>query len=186
MPNLLSSLRECLGFSQIIRSTVFKISSALTLKSPRFPIGVEIIYKPFSKFFIITIFIFIVSCAPVNNTSKNNGHYSLEPGGQIEWSSPPFKNINDLEISLLSYKRILDKILRKRNLKSLYIGVDPFYDPKNIDLINEKKYQMMNFNMEKKDILGKWMMRNTSSIQINYDIIDEKDAEDIMLDDFGG
>ena len=71
MPNLFSSLRECLGFSQIIRSTVFKISSALTLKSLRFPIGVEIIYKPFSKFFIITIFIFIVSCAPVNNTSKN-------------------------------------------------------------------------------------------------------------------
>ena len=71
MPNLFSSLRECLGFSQIIRSTVFKISSALTLKSLRLPIGVEIIYKPFSKFFIITIFIFIVSCAPVNNTSKN-------------------------------------------------------------------------------------------------------------------
>ena len=71
MPNLFNSLRECLGFSQIIRSTVFKISSALTLKSLRFPIGVEMIYKPFSKFFIITIFIFIVSCVPVNNTSKN-------------------------------------------------------------------------------------------------------------------
>ena len=117
----------------------------------------------------------------LNNTSENNGHFSLEPGGQIEWSSPPFKNINDLEISLLSYKRTLDKILRKRNLKSLYIGVDPFHDPKNIDLINEKKYQLMNVNMEKKDMLGKWMMRNTSSIQINYDIIDEKDAEEIMF-----
>ena len=82
---------------------------------------------------------------------------------------------------MLSYKRTLDKTLRKRNLKSLYIGVDPFHDPKNIDLINEKKYQLMNFNMEKKDILGKWMMRNTSSIQVNYDIIDEKDAEEIMF-----
>ena len=30
------------------------------------------------------------------------------------------------------------------NLKSLYIGVDPFHNPDTIDLINEKKYQLMN------------------------------------------
>ena len=117
----------------------------------------------------------------LNSVPNNNGHYSLEPGGQIEWSSLPFKNINDLEISLLSYKRRLDKILRKRDLKSLYMGVDPFHDPETIDLINEKKNYLMNLNMEKKDTLGKWMMRNTSSIQINYDIVDEKDAEEIMF-----
>ena len=117
----------------------------------------------------------------LNSASNYNGHYSLEPGGQIEWASPPFKNINDLEIALLSHKKLLDNILKKRQLKSLYIGVDPFNDPHTIDLIEEKKYQLMNLNMEKKDILGKWMMRNTSSIQINYDIIDEKDAQEIMF-----
>ncbi len=117
----------------------------------------------------------------LNKNSNNNGNYSLEPGGQIEWSSPPYKNINDLEIALLSYKRSLDNIIKKNELKSLYIGVDPFHKPNAIDLISEKKYQLMNLNMEKKDILGKWMMRNTSSVQINYDIIDEKDAEEIMF-----
>ena len=115
------------------------------------------------------------------NKNNNNGYFSLEPGGQVEWSSPPYRDIKDLEISLLSYKRLLDKILKKRGLRSLYIGVDPFYDPENIDLISQKKYQLMNKNMEKKDILGKWMMRNTSSIQINYDIVDEKDLEEIMF-----
>ena len=112
---------------------------------------------------------------------NNNGNFSLEPGGQLEWSSPPYRDIKDLEISLLSYKRLLDKILKKRGLRSLYMGVDPFYDPDNIDLIAQKKYQLMNKNMEEKDILGKWMMRNTSSIQINYDIVDEKDLEEIMF-----
>ena len=82
---------------------------------------------------------------------------------------------------MLSYKRTLDKVLRRRNLQPLYVGVDPFHSPDNIDLINDKKYQLMNLNMEKKGELGKWMMRNTSSIQINYDIIDEKDAEEIMF-----
>lgn len=113
--------------------------------------------------------------------NNNNGYFSLEPGGQIEWSSPPFRDIKDLEISLLLYKKLFDKILKKRGLRSLYIGVDPFYEPDNIDLIAQKKYQLMNKNMEEKDFLGKWMMRNTSSIQINYDIVDEKDLEEIMF-----
>ena len=39
----------------------------------------------------------------------------------------------------------------------------------------------MNDNMEKKGSLGKWMMRNTCSIQINYDIIDEPDLEELTF-----
>ena len=30
----------------------------------------------------------------LNDLGSNNGHYSLEPGGQIEWSSSPLKNLN--------------------------------------------------------------------------------------------
>ena len=33
----------------------------------------------------------------MNNLIDKNGDYSLEPGGQIEWSSKPYKNLNDLE-----------------------------------------------------------------------------------------
>ena len=118
----------------------------------------------------------------LNNISKKkNGSYSLEPGGQIEWSSPPFADIRGLEKALFSYKKSMDSVLNKRGLLSLYIGVDPFYDPDSIDLIDQKKYQLMNLNMEKKGTLGKWMMRNTSSIQVNYDIINENDVEEIMF-----
>ena len=118
----------------------------------------------------------------LNNVSnKTNGVYSLEPGGQIEWSSPPFSDISGLEKSLYSYKKLIDDVLKKRNLMSLYIGVDPFCDPESIDLIEHKKYQLMNSNMKKNGTLGKWMMRNTASIQVNYDIIDERDAEEIMF-----
>ena len=35
--------------------------------------------------------------------------------------------------------------------------------------------------MEKRGSLGKWMMRNTSSIQVNYDIIDQRDLEEVMF-----
>lgn len=108
---------------------------------------------------------------------SSNGNYSLEPGGQIEWSSPPSDKLKDIERDLFEYKNTLDKILYREELKPLYIGVDPFNNPGGIDLIDQKKYLLMNDNMSKKGSLGKWMMRNTSSIQINYDIIDVADLE---------
>ena len=118
----------------------------------------------------------------LNKINKDaNGTYSLEPGGQIEWSSPPCENMFELDDALTSYKGLIDSILNKRNLASLYIGVEPFTDPDNIELIDQKKYHLMNANMEKRGSLGKWMMRNTSSIQVNYDIIDQKDLEEVMF-----
>ena len=103
--------------------------------------------------------------------------FSLEPGGQIEWASPACKTIQELEQSFLIYKKILDKILDREGYKSLFIGVDPLSEPDDIELINLMKYQLMDKNMEDRGSLGKWMMRNTCSIQINYDIKNEKDLE---------
>ena len=104
--------------------------------------------------------------------------FSLEPGGQIEWASPAFKTIKELDESFLIYKKILDKILDREGYKSLFIGVDPLNEPDDTELINLMKYQLMDKNMEKKGSLGRWMMRNTCSIQINYDIKNEKDLEE--------
>ncbi len=73
MPKLLSSLRECFGFSQIIKLQALITSMALLEISPRLPIGVPIMYKPKEKLFILYLFIFLISCAPVNlyETNKN-------------------------------------------------------------------------------------------------------------------
>ena len=117
----------------------------------------------------------------LNLNSKNSAdQYSLEPGGQIEWASPVFEKIQDLDNALSKHKHLINSILKREGLQSLYIGVDPFNDPSNIELINHKKYHLMNANLERKGTLGKWMMRNTSSIQINYDIKNEKDLEETM------
>ena len=40
-----------------------------------------------------------------NINNDRNGTFSLEPGGQIEWSSPPCENIFDRDDALNSYKR---------------------------------------------------------------------------------
>ena len=79
-----------------------------------------------------------------------NASFSLEPGGQIEWASPACKTIQELEQSFLTYKKKLDRILDREGYKSLFIGVDPLNEPDDIELINLKKYQLMDKNMEER------------------------------------
>ena len=115
----------------------------------------------------------------LNSIEKiSNASFSLEPGGQIEWASPACETIQELDKSFLIYKKTLDKILEREGYKSLFIGVDPLNEPDDIELIDHMKYQLMNENMEENGSLGKWMMRNTCSIQINYDIRSKKDLEE--------
>ena len=52
MLKLFKSLDECLVSSQSIKSEFFKIFIALSVISSKFPIGVETMYRPFSKSFI--------------------------------------------------------------------------------------------------------------------------------------
>ena len=104
--------------------------------------------------------------------------FSLEPGGQIEWASPACETIQELEQSFINYKKTLDEILKREGFKPLFIGVDPFNDPGAIELIDHVKYRLMDKNMRENGSLGKWMMRNTCSIQINYDIKSRKDLEE--------
>ncbi len=70
MPNLFSSLSECLGFSQIMTSQSFRILTARKVMSSKFPIGVATIERPLIILFITYIFIFLISCTPANLSNQ--------------------------------------------------------------------------------------------------------------------
>ena len=115
------------------------------------------------------------------NKCHNNGVYSLEPGGQLEWSSPPYKSLIDLSKAQNKHKKNLNKILVENDLEAIDYGVDPTFSSEEVDLIDEIKYELMNRNMEKSGSMGKWMMRNTASVQINFDFASEKELEEIVF-----
>ena len=71
MSNLFSSLRECFGFSHMIASAFCKTFFALRLMSSRFPMGVDIMYRPLLRLFILFILTIIISCTPQNYPEKN-------------------------------------------------------------------------------------------------------------------
>ena len=48
----------------------------------------------------------------MNENVGTNGIYTLEPGGQLEWSSPPYRDLNDLFSALEKHKQTLNEIGR--------------------------------------------------------------------------
>ena len=87
------------------------------LKNPSdIKIGIEvenIIYNEKNKRIGVT------SCNPISATellqvlkNKKNvlENYSLEPGGQLEWASTPYKNLNDLEFSIREQRKLLKDV----------------------------------------------------------------------------
>ena len=109
---------------------------------------------------------------------KNTGNYSLEPGGQIEWASEPYTNLHDLEKSIRLSLEILKNILNEQNLKIMPFGLDPHHSPDQIELIDQSKYKIMDKSMTRSGSMGQWMMRCTSSIQVNFDASTEEEMEE--------
>ena len=109
------------------------------------------------------------------------GGYSLEPGGQLEWASKPFLNLHDLENSIREQEKNLKFILKKEKLKIVPFGTDPYFNPNDVELIDQERYKIMDENMQKSGTMGKWMMRCTSSIQVNIDASTERDMEEMVF-----
>ena len=117
----------------------------------------------------------------LNNEQVDNGSYSLEPGGQLEWASPPFVDLNALNRSIELFYDQLDLVLPPNKLTLINYALDPKFSPDEVDLINQKKYQLMDDHMIQSGSMGRWMMRNTASIQINLDTTDAKNMEVIAF-----
>ena len=118
----------------------------------------------------------------VLNKKKNSSeNYSLEPGGQLEWASAPYKNLNDLENSITAQRKLLKEVLERKQLKVVPYGLDPNFSPLDVELIDQKRYILMDKNMAKSGSMGQWMMRCTSSVQVNFDTSSKDDMEEIVF-----
>lgn len=103
--------------------------------------------------------------------------YSLEPGGQLEWASPPMKSLHEININYLQNKARVTEITKRENISYIDLSLEPLHDPSEIDLIKHKKYHLMDKMFAKTGELGQWMMRNTASIQVNIDFSSKEEAE---------
>ena len=68
-----------------------------------------------------------------------------------------------------------------KELKLIDYGLDLMFAPEQIELINQKKYILVDKHVGKSGTMGKWMMRSTASIQINLDSTCDKNMEEIAF-----
>lgn len=116
------------------------------------------------------------------NIPKDGGFsYSLEPGGQLEWASAPAVSLWDIQKQFEQHLYLEDKFCRKNHVGRLYLSLEPMCTPNDIDLIKLNKYQLMHNLFTKTGNLGPWMMRNTTSIQLNIDYTSEQDANEMAF-----
>lgn len=103
--------------------------------------------------------------------------YSLEPGGQLEWASPPMKTLHEINTQFMQHKARVSEIVKREKLKIIDYSLEPLYTPTEIELIDNEKYRLMDQRFIKTGKFGQRMMRNTTSIQINIDFSSRQEAE---------
>ena len=145
-------------------STDSKINFALELKSAKFPMGVDTIYNPISKLFISFIFIFIISCAPVNNSTNSSliKKYPNKVEEKKEKKPITKKNIteekstktsqniifNEMEILLPEFldENISSNLINsfelsiyKKEIKNIQLNINKYYNLEELEKLLDEK-----------------------------------------------
>ncbi len=135
------------------------------------PSGVEALLKAFSRY----------GYAPF----EEGGHViaaqhggltvSIEPGGQIELSGRPFKDIHEVAAELDRHLEKCHGLARDLGLEFLATGHRPWGTPASVPWMPKSRYQVMRPFLEARGRLAAHMMAMTGSTQASFDFGSERD-----------
>ena len=112
----------------------------------------------------------VESSAAIAFTLKGGGRLTLEPGGQIEYSSPPYPHYREALKGAEEFERLLCEEGAKVDLIFLTEGFNRQLGEETPRLVVEKpRYLLMDQHFEKIGPYGRMMMRQTCATQINLD-----------------
>ena len=106
---------------------------------------------------------------------KGSQYITLEPGGQIELSGSPLKNIHQTCSETTNHLNELKSLSKKFNFLLLGIGVEPNLSLINFPWMPKARYKIMKNYMPKVGSLGLHMMQRSCTSQVNFDYSSEKD-----------
>ncbi len=116
----------------------------------------------FEKFFDKENIIYIIK--------KDFGSVSVEPGGQIEFSSTPQETLHMLRDKLSLYLQMMMKMQEKTDINLFFSGTRPTKSPDEMMLLPKQRYGVMyNEYMPKVGKLGRYMMKSSTGIQVALD-----------------
>ena len=98
---------------------------------------------------------------------KNLQSITLEPGGQIELSGAPLKNLHNTCKETNEHLKLVKDIGKKLNILLVGMGVRPNESFEEVPLMPKARYQIMRNYMPKKGDRGLEMMHSTCTVQAN-------------------
>ncbi len=90
---------------------------------------------------------------------------TLEPGGQLELSSAPFRTIDDVCTAAAADLAVLDEACEACQVELIALGADPLRPPERVAVA--PRYQAMERYFDHLGRAGRTMMCNTAAIQVN-------------------
>jgi len=103
------------------------------------------------------------------------GAISLEPGGQVEWSSRPAKSLGELRDGLEDHLRLMQRIESELGVRWLDVAADPDLPVDGMPWMPKARYNIMRPFLGARGRLAHRMMTQTASIQCAYDYSDPED-----------
>jgi glutamate--cysteine ligase len=102
------------------------------------------------------------------------GTITFEPGGQLEYSSPPCRSASALLALLRGVVPSLRAAASGEGIELLTLGIDPLNPVEQAPLlIDAKRYQRMAEYLARRGAAGALMMRQTAALQLSLDFDDE-------------
>jgi glutamate--cysteine ligase len=106
----------------------------------------------------------------------NAANVTLEPGGQVELSGAPHRTLRAVAEEMYENRNTLLELAQDRALCWTACGLTPVAPIDAIGWMPKGRYVIMREYLPQHGDLATWMMKGTSSVQANYDYIDEADC----------
>jgi len=107
---------------------------------------------------------------------KNSSSVTLEPGGQVELSGKPHKTLHEVYDEIQEHILELKDITKNWGISWYASGLNPFMENEDIPWMPKERYKIMKKYLITKGELSHYMMKQTATVQANFDYIDEEDA----------
>lgn len=103
---------------------------------------------------------------------------SLEPGGQVEYASRPYRKLKELRSEVESFAAAMSEAGRKEGVGFWAMGHQPFFDRHQAAKMPKARYDLMRAYMPTRGTRGLDMMHLTGSVQCAVDYADERNMTD--------
>lgn len=101
---------------------------------------------------------------------------TVEPGGQLELSGEQCESIHCAQNELLEHVREILTVSEQLGIVFLGLGIQPLSSVDEIEWVPKRRYEIMGPYMLRVGTMGQRMMKQTATVQANFDFGDEGDA----------